>query len=53
MARGSSWSPDQEQGPPVADDSERWQRSNGVLFGVLSSLLLWSLIIAGVRATLT
>jgi hypothetical protein len=37
----------------VADARERWQRSNGVLFGVLSSLLLWSLIIVAVRATLS
>lgn len=53
MAQGSSSSSDQERGPGVADDGERWERSNGVLLGVLSSLLLWSLIIVGVRATLS
>jgi hypothetical protein len=39
--------------PQVTEESRRWQLSDGVLFGVLSSLLLWSLILAGVHATLT
>lgn len=39
--------------PQVIEESRRWQLSDGVLFGVLSSLLLWSLILAGVHATLT
>lgn len=37
----------------TADEGRRWQVSDGVLFGVFSSLLLWSLIVAGVHATLT
>lgn len=37
----------------LSEDTRRWQLSDGVLLGVLSSLLLWSLILAGVHATLT
>ena len=37
----------------AADEGRQWQVSDGVLFGVFSSLLLWSLIVAGVHATLT
>ena len=45
--------PDHHRMQPLSEDSRRWQLSDGVLLGVLSSLLLWSLIIAGVHATLT
>ena len=34
-------------------DTTSWQVSDGVLFSVLSSLVLWSLIVAGLHATLT
>ena len=40
-------------GSQAVDEGRRWHVSDGVLFGVFSSLLLWSLIVAGVHATLT
>lgn len=35
----------------AGDEPQRWPLSDRVLFGVLSSLLLWTLIIVGVQAT--
>ncbi|HEX6141501.1 MAG TPA: hypothetical protein VFZ01_02190 [Geminicoccaceae bacterium] len=46
-------SPRDEHQAQLSEDTRRWQLSDGVLLGVLSSLLLWSLILAGVHATLT
>lgn len=41
----------ESQGPLI--EADRWQVSDGVLFSVFSSLLLWSLIVTGLHATLT
>jgi hypothetical protein len=37
---------------PVLMDAESWQIADGVLFSVLSSLVLWSIIIASVYKAL-
>lgn len=34
-------------------EADRWRLSDGVLLSVFSSLLLWSLIVAGLHATLS
>jgi hypothetical protein len=40
------------RGHPLSE-TEPWQPSDGILFSVFSSVLLWSLIVVGVHATLT
>ena len=54
MATARSSAPtDRERTEALAAEDACWRLSDGVLFSVFSSLLLWSLIVAGLHATLT
>jgi hypothetical protein len=44
---------DPQQREPLNPDAGAWRISDGVLFSVTSSLVLWGLIVAGLHATLT
>ncbi len=53
MARARSSRQTESQRSEDLTDEHCWRLSDGVLFSVFSSLLLWSLIVAGLHATLT
>jgi len=42
-----------EDGRHPRGEAEPWQPSDGILFSVFSSVVLWSLIVVGVHASLT
>jgi hypothetical protein len=44
---------DPQEREPLNTDVRAWRISDGVLFSVTSSLLLWGLIVAGLHATLS